>query len=93
MNVQEQDNCICTMPYPSFVPCTLPTAPVSRSFGLRSSYEIDILDTDQRTNLQLYQVHVADPGADLLGLWVGLACVPRKTQVCIRVHTHTVRYL
>jgi hypothetical protein len=29
-------------------PCTLPTAPVSRSFGLRSSYEIDILDTDQR---------------------------------------------
>ena len=27
-------------------PCTLPTAPVSRSFGLRSSYEIDILDTD-----------------------------------------------
>jgi hypothetical protein len=38
-----------TMPYLSpFVPCTLPTAPVSRSFGLRSSYEIDILDTDQR---------------------------------------------
>ena len=29
-------------------PCTLPTALVSRSFGLRSSYEIDILDTDQR---------------------------------------------
>jgi hypothetical protein len=25
-----------------------PTAHVSRSFGLRSSYEIDILDTDQR---------------------------------------------
>ena len=24
-----------------------PTAPISRSFGLRSSYEIDILDTDQ----------------------------------------------
>jgi len=27
-------------------PCTPPTAPVSRSFGLRSSYEIDILGTD-----------------------------------------------
>jgi hypothetical protein len=25
-------------------PCTLPTAPVSRSFGLRSSYKIDILE-------------------------------------------------
>ena len=37
------------MPYlPLLYPCTLPTAPVSRSFGLRSSYEIDILDTDQR---------------------------------------------
>ena len=35
-------------------PCTLPTAPVSRSFGLRSSYEIAILDTDQRpTNKSL----------------------------------------
>jgi len=29
-----------TMPYQSrLYPCTLPTAPVSRSFGLRSSYE------------------------------------------------------
>jgi hypothetical protein len=27
-------------------PCTPPTAPVSRSFGLRSSYEIAIFDTD-----------------------------------------------
>ena len=27
-------------------PCTPPTAPVSRSFGLRSSYEIAVLDTD-----------------------------------------------
>jgi hypothetical protein len=37
------------VPYlPRLYPCTLPTAPVSRSFGLRSSYEIDILDTDQR---------------------------------------------
>ena len=35
-------------PTPRLYPCTLPTAPVSRSFGLRSSYEIDILDTDQR---------------------------------------------
>ena len=34
--------------YLHLYPCTLPTAPVSRSFGLRSSYEIDILDTDQR---------------------------------------------
>ena len=35
---------------PRLYPCTLlPTAPVSRSFGLRSSYEIDILDT-QRLN-------------------------------------------
>jgi hypothetical protein len=34
--------------YLCLYPCTLPTAPVSRSFGLRSSYEIDILDTDQR---------------------------------------------
>jgi len=33
----------------SFGVCTLPTTPVSRSFGLRSSYEIDILDTDQRS--------------------------------------------
>ena len=33
---------------PCLYPCTLPTAPVSSSFGLRSSYEIDILDTDQR---------------------------------------------
>ena len=40
---------VCTVPYlPRLYPCTLPTAPVSRSFGLRSSYEIDILDTDQR---------------------------------------------
>ena len=45
----------CTIPYLlrqgrasynlHLCPCTLPTAPVSRSFGLRSSYEIDILDT------------------------------------------------
>jgi hypothetical protein len=34
--------------YLHLYPCTLPTAPVSRSFGLRSSYEIDILDTNQR---------------------------------------------
>jgi hypothetical protein len=27
-------------------PCTLPTAPVSRSFGLRFSYESVIFDTD-----------------------------------------------
>jgi hypothetical protein len=40
---------VCTVPYlPRLYPCTLPTAPVSRSFGLRSSYEIDILDTNQR---------------------------------------------
>jgi hypothetical protein len=46
----------CTVVLPassSFVPLyptlALPTtAPVSKSFGLRSSYEIDILDTDQR---------------------------------------------
>jgi hypothetical protein len=30
----------------SLFACTPPTVPVSRSFGLRSSYEIDILDTD-----------------------------------------------
>ena len=37
---------VCTVPYLTrLYPCTLPTAPVSRSFGLRSSYEIDILDT------------------------------------------------
>jgi len=29
--------------YLHLYPCTLPTAPVSKSFGLRSSYEIDIL--------------------------------------------------
>ena len=33
-------------------PCTPPTAPVSRSFGLRSSYEIAILDTDLKTHLR-----------------------------------------
>ena len=44
--------CVCTMPYPRLYPCTLPpthrlpTAPVSKSFGFRSSYEIDIFDTD-----------------------------------------------
>ena len=37
------------MPYLPYLslhlyPCTLPTAPVSRSFGLRSSYKIDILE-------------------------------------------------
>jgi len=36
----------CLPALPSLYPCTLPTAPVSRSFGLRSSYEIDMLDTD-----------------------------------------------
>ena len=36
----------CLPALPCLYPCTLPTAPVSRSFGLRSSYEIDILDTD-----------------------------------------------
>jgi hypothetical protein len=31
---------VCTMPYPSrLYPCTLPTAPVSRCFGLRSTHE------------------------------------------------------
>ena len=39
---------VCTVYLPRLYPCTLPTAPVSRSFGLRSSHEIDILDTDQR---------------------------------------------
>ena len=36
----------CLPALPCLYPCTLPTAPVSRSFGLWSSYEIDILDTD-----------------------------------------------
>jgi len=44
----------CTMPYllrvreASFVPLYPTYRSCSRSFGLRSSYEIDILDTDQR---------------------------------------------
>jgi hypothetical protein len=44
-------------------PCTYPTytAPDSRSFGLRSSYEIDILEEDFQENssptaVDLYQV-------------------------------------
>jgi hypothetical protein len=41
-------NMFVRCPLPRLYPCTLPTAPVSRSFGLRSSYEIYILDTDQR---------------------------------------------
>ena len=35
------------------VPCTPPTAPVSRSFGLRSSYEIAIFDTELKTQEQI----------------------------------------
>ena len=49
----------CSMPYLPRLYCTLPTAPVPRSFGLRSSYEIDILDTDQRpTNLTRIEISV-----------------------------------
>ena len=36
-----------------YTPCTPPTAPVSRSFGLRSSYEIAIFDTELKTQEQI----------------------------------------
>ena len=51
-------------PTPLLYPCTLPTAPVSRNFGLRSSYEIDILDTctDQRPrNKKTFEVAPLSP--------------------------------
>ena len=40
--------------YLVFYPCTLPTAPVSRSFGLRSSYEpISLKPTNVQLNINL----------------------------------------
>ena len=44
------------MPLPLLYPYTLPTAPVSGSFGLRSSYEIGIFDTDQRPKNYLFEL-------------------------------------
>jgi len=46
-------------------PCTPPTASVSRSFGLRSSYEIAILDTDLKTHLRaLSEPYTTKPPLD-----------------------------
>ena len=90
---------VCTVPYlPRLYPCTLPTAPVSRSFGLRSSYEIDILDIDQRPRNKSLRLEGSDkytvPGnrktkprklwspGEHLDLWI-----PSKTKLSILIQS------